>query len=147
MIALPWILGGTRPSREDLTLSALIALATAFVSVMATALTAFDMARLALPETPRVYAAADTSSRPAEVRDAKRVRYLAGTTGLEQADVAGADLRDQLDVIWSNLRAKLADEGMTLDNVARVTSYLRDPAYIDTTARRTPPRWAIGPSR
>ena len=42
---LPWAIGGWRPGREELTLAALLALGTAFVSVGAMALCAFDPAR------------------------------------------------------------------------------------------------------
>lgn len=30
-----------------------------------------------------------------------------------------------------NLRAILANAGMTVDNIVRLTSYLRDPAYVE----------------
>ena len=43
---LPWAIGGWRPGREELMLAALLALGTAFVSVGAMALSAFDVARL-----------------------------------------------------------------------------------------------------
>ncbi|WP_433012173.1 RidA family protein [Kribbella sp. CA-294648] len=36
--------------------------------------------------------------------------------------------------IWSNLARILASAEMTVDNIVRITSYLRDPAYADANA-------------
>lgn len=46
---LPWVLGGGRPGREELTLAAVLALAAAFLSVSAMALSAFDTASADAP--------------------------------------------------------------------------------------------------
>ncbi|MGJ6966238.1 RidA family protein [Streptosporangium sp. G11] len=64
---------------------------------------------------------------------------------------AGATLDEQLALVWSNLRAILASADMTVDNIVRLTSYLRDASYAEanTTARvaalggRTIPTTAI----
>jgi drug/metabolite transporter (DMT)-like permease len=45
LIVLPWILGGLHPSREDLTWAILLAFAAGFLSICATVLSAFDVAR------------------------------------------------------------------------------------------------------
>jgi hypothetical protein len=45
VVALPWALGGIRPTREDLTLALLLALAAGFLSVGVVAISAFDVAR------------------------------------------------------------------------------------------------------
>jgi len=45
LVALPWILGGLDPSREDLAWSILISFATAFVSVLALVMSVFDVAK------------------------------------------------------------------------------------------------------
>jgi 2-iminobutanoate/2-iminopropanoate deaminase len=37
-------------------------------------------------------------------------------------------LEEQLEQLWSNIRAILSSAGMTVDNIVRVTSYLRDAA-------------------
>jgi len=47
----------------------------------------------------------------------------------------GATLQEQLALIWANLRAILASAGMTVDNIVRLTSYLRDPAYAEANAK------------
>jgi hypothetical protein len=54
IVVLPWAIGGLRPSREDLTLGTLIALATALLSVGAIALSAFDSAPAEVEEYPVV---------------------------------------------------------------------------------------------
>ncbi|HYZ10716.1 MAG TPA: hypothetical protein VE962_02355 [Actinomycetota bacterium] len=52
LIVLPWILGGLRPSREDLTWSILLAFAAGFLSIGAVVISAFDIARLERGEPP-----------------------------------------------------------------------------------------------
>jgi enamine deaminase RidA (YjgF/YER057c/UK114 family) len=51
--------------------------------------------------------------------------------GLDAGGVAGETLEEQLGLVWSNIRAILASAGMTVANIIRVTSYLRDSAYAD----------------
>lgn len=41
---------------------------------------------------------------------------------------------DDVDLVWSNIRAILGAAGMTVDNIVRLTSYLRDPAYAEANA-------------
>jgi len=70
-----------------------------------------------------------------ELRGAQRLLFTAGTMGLDQAAAAGASLDEQLALVWANLRAILAAAGMTVDDVVRVTSYLRDGSYAGANAR------------
>ncbi|MFD9905765.1 RidA family protein [Streptomyces sp. NPDC059063] len=84
--------------------------------------------------TEGVYAATDDYVHAMEVRGAGRLLFVAGTMGLDPAGKPGADLAEQLDLIWSNIRAILASAGMTVDNIVRLTSYLRDPAYAEANA-------------
>lgn len=69
-----------------------------------------------------------------EVRNAGRLLFVSGTMGLDPEGVPGASLVEQLELVWSNIRAILASADMTVDNVVRVTSYLRDAAYADANA-------------
>jgi len=69
-----------------------------------------------------------------EVRDAQRLVFVAGTMGLDRHGVPGATLADQLALVWSNIRAILASAAMTVDNIVRVTSYLRDASYAEANA-------------
>lgn len=84
--------------------------------------------------TDGVYAATDDYVHAMEVRGAERLLFISGTMGLDPDGEPGATLAEQLDLIWSNLRAILASAGMTVDNIVRLTSYLRDPAYADANA-------------
>jgi 2-iminobutanoate/2-iminopropanoate deaminase len=81
-----------------------------------------------------IYASTSDYVHALEVRDAHRLLFVAGTMGLDPAGQAGATLEAQLGLIWSNIRAILASAGMTVDNIVRLTSYLRDPAYAGANA-------------
>ena len=45
LVALPWVLGGLRPTREDLTWAILLSFAAGFLSISAVALSVLDVAR------------------------------------------------------------------------------------------------------
>jgi 2-iminobutanoate/2-iminopropanoate deaminase len=85
--------------------------------------------------TQGIYPATGDYVHAMEVQEPKRFLYVAGTMGLDQRGVAGKTLAEQLDLIWSNLRAILASAQMSVDNIVRLTSYLRDPAYAEENAR------------
>jgi 2-iminobutanoate/2-iminopropanoate deaminase len=158
IVVLPWVLGGWRPGREELTLAALLALGTAFVSVGTMALSAFDVARLdagtgagsdtragddaagggvvrVVNPAEGVYPATADYAHAIEVRGAGRLVFVAGTMGLDTTGAAGATLAEQLTLVWSNIRAILAAAGLGLHDVVRVTSYLRDGSYAEENAR------------
>jgi hypothetical protein len=46
LVVMPWVLGGLRPTREDLTWAILLSFAAGFLSISATVMSAFDIARL-----------------------------------------------------------------------------------------------------
>jgi 2-iminobutanoate/2-iminopropanoate deaminase len=85
--------------------------------------------------TEGVYPATDDYVHAIEVCGAQRLLFVAGTMGLDPRGVPGATLDEQLDLVWRNLRAILASAGMTVDNIVRLTSYLRDPSYAEANAR------------
>jgi 2-iminobutanoate/2-iminopropanoate deaminase len=89
-----------------------------------------------VPHSPTdgVYPATGDYVHALEVRGADRLLFVAGTMGLAADGVPGATLDEQLDLIWANLRAILASAGMTVDNIVRLTSYLRDAAYAEANA-------------
>ncbi|RFC00570.1 enamine deaminase RidA [Rhizobium leguminosarum bv. trifolii] len=66
-----------------------------------------------------------------EVRHPSRLLFVSGTMGLDSEGMAAADLHGQLELVWANLRSILAAAGMTVDNIVRLTSYLRDGAFVD----------------
>ncbi|MDF5754932.1 RidA family protein [Spongiactinospora sp. TRM90649] len=84
--------------------------------------------------TDGVYASTSDYVHAVEVRDAQRLLFVSGTMGLDPAGTPGATLDEQLDLIWANLRAILASADMTVDNIVRLTSYLRDASYAEANA-------------
>ena len=80
------------------------------------------------------YAPSADYAHAIEVRGAQRLLFVAGTMGLDPAGVPGATVEEQLTLLWDNLRAILAAAGMTVDNVVRLTSYLREAAYAEANA-------------
>ncbi|WP_112229419.1 RidA family protein [Lentzea atacamensis] len=89
-----------------------------------------------VPHNPAdgVYPATDDYVHAMEVRGAERLLFVAGTMGLDPSGKPGAGLAEQLDLIWSNIRTILASAGMTVDNIVRLTSYLRDASYAEANA-------------
>lgn len=86
-----------------------------------------------IPHSPEagIYPATTTYLHALEVRNPSRFLYVSGTMGLDERGIAGKTLADQLELIWSNLRTILASADMSVDNIVRVTSYLRDPSYAE----------------
>jgi 2-iminobutanoate/2-iminopropanoate deaminase len=84
--------------------------------------------------TSGVYPATSDYVHALEVRGPARLLFVAGTMGLDADGVAGATLDEQLVLIWANIRTILASAGMTVGNIVRLTSYLRDPAYAEANA-------------
>ncbi len=78
---------------------------------------------------------ADDYVHAVSVSGAARTLYISGTMGLRPDWSAGADIDEQLDLVWRNIRTNLASAGMTVDNIVRLTSYLRDPAYMQKNAK------------
>lgn len=89
-----------------------------------------------VPHDPSVgvYPTTDDYVHAMEVVGAQRLLFVAGTMGLDRSGVPGKTLAEQLDLIWSNIRAILASAGMTVDNIVRLTSYLRDASYAEANA-------------
>lgn len=78
-----------------------------------------------------IYATTPDYVHALEVRNPSRFLYVSGTMGLDANGVAGKTLADQVALVWSNIRTILASADMTVDNIVRVTSYLRDAAYAE----------------
>ncbi|MBB4288112.1 enamine deaminase RidA (YjgF/YER057c/UK114 family) [Rhizobium leguminosarum] len=78
-----------------------------------------------------IYAASPDYIHALEVRHPTRLLFVSGTMGLGAEGMAAPDLEGQLELIWSNLRAILASADMTVDNIVRLTSYLRDGAFVE----------------
>lgn len=80
--------------------------------------------------TRGIYPATPDYIHALELRSPGRLLYVSGTMGLDGGGIAGRTLADQLDLIWSNIGTILTSAGMTVANVVRVTSYLRDASYM-----------------
>jgi 2-iminobutanoate/2-iminopropanoate deaminase len=78
-----------------------------------------------------IYPATPDYVHAMEVRGAQRLLFVSGTMGLDQTGNAGGSLDEQLVLIWSNLRRILAEAGMTVDNIMRQTSYLREASFAE----------------
>ena len=78
-----------------------------------------------------VYAATPDYVHAMEVQNPGRLLFVSGTMGLDASGVAGKTLAEQLDLVWSNIRVILGSAEMTVDNVVRVTSYLRDAGFAE----------------
>ena len=81
-----------------------------------------------------LYDATPDYAHSLEVRDSRRLLFVSGTMGLDASGTAPPTLHEQLTLVWDNLRAILAQADMTVENVVRVTSYLRDAAYAEANA-------------
>lgn len=86
-----------------------------------------------IPHNPDrgVYAATADYAHAMEVVAPQRLLFVSGTMGLDEAGLPGATLDEQLTLIWQNLRAILASAHMSVDNIVRLTSYLRDVAFVE----------------
>jgi 2-iminobutanoate/2-iminopropanoate deaminase len=78
-----------------------------------------------------IYPATPDYVHAMEVRGMQCMLFISGTMGLNETGKAGGSLDEQLILIWSNLRRILAEADMTVDNVMRQTSYLRDPSFAE----------------
>ena len=85
--------------------------------------------------TTGIYPASGDYVHAMEVQNPQRFLYVAGTMGLDAKGVPGKSLSEQLDLIWNNIRTILASADMSVDNIVRLTSYLRDPAYAEENAK------------
>lgn len=77
-----------------------------------------------------IYPATPDYIHALEFTGATRQLYVSGTMGLAPDGSAPESLDAQLDLVWSNIKAILAAAGMSVDNVVRVTSYLRSAEYV-----------------
>lgn len=106
------------------------------------------MQRIVHNPDERIYPATPDYVHALEIHDPQRIVYLSGTMGLDTAGAAGRNLSEQLDLVWSNIRVILASAEMTVANIVRVTSHLRDAAFAaeNQNARVTALRGNIVPT-
>ena len=61
----------------------------------------------------------------------EKLLFVSGTMGLAPVHSAPATLEEQLVLVWDNIRRILAEAGMEVDNIVRLTSYMRDGSYAE----------------
>lgn len=90
-----------------------------------------------IPHNPTegVYSTGGDWVHALEVRGAARMLFVSGTMGLRPDFTAPPTLDEQLECVWNNLRAILGSAGMTVENIVRLTSYLRDASYAEVNAQ------------
>ena len=90
-----------------------------------------------IPHNPTegVYSTGGDWVHAMEVRGAERMLFVSGTMGLRADFTAPSTLEEQLECVWNNLRAILASANMTVENIVRLTSYLRDASYAEANAQ------------
>jgi len=81
-----------------------------------------------------------TYSDAVEVEPGKRVLYVSGTPGLDSGTGKIPEtFADQADLAWRNIKAILAEAGMSVEDIVKLTQYLirRDDlvAYRDIRSR------------
>jgi enamine deaminase RidA (YjgF/YER057c/UK114 family) len=85
--------------------------------------------------TEHIYPSSADYVHAIEVRNPGRLLFVAGTMGLDPQGNPGRDVSEQLELIWNNIRTILASANMTVDNIVRLTSYLRSAAYAKENAQ------------
>jgi 2-iminobutanoate/2-iminopropanoate deaminase len=84
--------------------------------------------------TDGIYRASNDYIHAIEVQTPARIVFVAGTMGLEVDGTPAKGLDAQLIAIWRNIRRILAEADMTVDNIVRLTTYLRDGSYAEANA-------------
>ena len=79
--------------------------------------------------TKGIYPATADYVHAIELTEVSRFLFVSGTMGLDPSGAAPRTLGEQLECVWGNIRRILFEAGMSVDNIVRVTSYLRDGAF------------------
>jgi enamine deaminase RidA (YjgF/YER057c/UK114 family) len=64
-----------------------------------------------------------------EVSGATRFAYVSGQVPATRDGAVPDSFAEQQRLIWKNIEAQLAEAGMTLDNLVKVTTFLSDRKY------------------
>ena len=72
-----------------------------------------------------------TYSDAVETPSAARVLYSSGTPGLDAAGELPDGFEEQAELAWQNIRAILAEAGMGIEHILRLTQYLTRRADLD----------------
>jgi 2-iminobutanoate/2-iminopropanoate deaminase len=69
------------------------------------------------------------------VTGARRILFVSGQVPWRQQDPIPTDFESQCRITWRNVLAVLAEAGMGVQNLAKVTTYLSDRAYREAYGR------------
>jgi len=88
------------------------------------------------PHNPHegIYATSSDYVHALEVVDPSRLLFVAGAMGLDVDGSPGDGISEQLRLLWSNIRRILAEAGMSVDNIVRLTSFLTDRSFAEANA-------------
>ena len=81
--------------------------------------------------TTGIYPATPDYVHAMEVTGATRHLFVSGTMGLAEDGSAPANLDEQLELIWKNIRCILTEAEMSVSNIVRLTSYLTRSEYAE----------------
>ncbi len=93
------------------------------------------MEQIAHNPTEGVYSTGGDWVHALEVRGAERMLFVSGTMGLRPDFTAPPTLDEQLDLRVGQSPRDPRQRGMTVDNIVRLTSYLRDADYAEANAQ------------
>jgi 2-iminobutanoate/2-iminopropanoate deaminase len=77
----------------------------------------------------------DLYSHAVEVPPGARLLFIAGQLGIDVDGNVPESCEAQLEIAWSNVKEILKSADMTMDNIIKVTCYLKDPMYASAYAR------------
>ncbi|WP_119301316.1 RidA family protein [Dongia deserti] len=70
-----------------------------------------------------------------EVVEARRLLFITGTMGLDKDGRAPDGIEAQCALAWRNISAILAEAGMSVRNLVKVTCYLADRSYREANMK------------
>ena len=79
---------------------------------------------------PSTVPASPYYSQGSEVRGAERILYVSGQVGVDAGGAVKEGIEDQSRQAVANLGAVLAEADMSVDDLAKLTIYLTDPAHV-----------------
>lgn len=69
-----------------------------------------------------------------EAVDVSRLLHVSGQVGVEPDGTVPDDVAAQIECVWRNIQAVLADAGMSTANVVRTITYMLDADYVPLLA-------------
>ena len=69
-----------------------------------------------------------------EAVDVSRLLHVSGQVGTAPDDTVPDDVAAQIEQVWLNIEAVLADAGMTTANIVRTITYMLDADYVPLLA-------------